>query len=82
MKRFKYCTDEQMDRAVENYKHGGKSNLIYVRVFNTGQVETIEVFQNDIGIAVFDTEQEMYDYFSTSKPLVKDLVDGKQMELF
>ncbi|WHI59020.1 hypothetical protein PYH69_09650 [Mammaliicoccus lentus] len=56
--------------------------MIYVRVFNTGQVETIEVFQNDIGIAVFDTDQEMYDYFSTSKPLVKDLVDGKQMELF
>lgn len=75
MKRFKYCTDNEMDRVVKRYKNGGKNNNIYVRVFETGQVETVEVFRDDIGFAVFDSKEEMYEYFrTTGKPCVKDLV--------
>lgn len=64
-----------MDRAVERYKNGGKSNYIYVRVFETGQVETVEIFIDDIGFDVFDSIEEMYEYFrNTGKPFVKELV--------
>ncbi|MCJ1763123.1 hypothetical protein MT414_13980 [Mammaliicoccus sciuri] len=83
MKKFKYCNDKQMDQAVNRYKNGGNNNNIYVRVFETGQLETIEVFKDDIGFAVFDSVEEMYEYFrATGKPYVKDLLEGKQMNLF
>lgn len=72
-----------MDQAVNRYKNGGNNNNIYVRLFDTGQVETIEVFKDDIGFAVFDSEEEMFEYFRiTGKPYVKDLVEGKQLNLF
>lgn len=83
MKKFKYCNDEQMDQALKRYKNGGNNNNIYVRLFDTGQVETIEVFRDDIGFAVFDSVEEMLGYFrTTGKPYVKDLVEGEQLNLF
>lgn len=83
MKKFKYCNDEQMDQALKRYKNGDNNNNIYVQVFDTGQVETIEVFKDDIGFAVFDSVEEMHEYFrTTGKPYIKDLVEGKQMNLF
>ncbi|RXY90408.1 hypothetical protein DD607_26215 [Salmonella sp. 3DZ2-4SM] len=83
MKKFKYCNDEQMNQAVNRYKNGSNNNNIYVRLFDTGQVETIEVFTDDIGFAVFDSVEEMFEYFrTTGKPYVQDLVKGKQMNLF
>lgn len=83
MKKFKYCNDEQMDQAVKRYKNGGNNNNIYVRVFDTGQVETIEVFKDDISFAVFSSVEEMFEYFrTTGKPYVKDLVKGQQLNLF
>lgn len=83
MKKFKYCNDNEMDQAVKRYKNGGNNNNIYVRLFDTGQVETIEVFKDDIGFAVFDSEKDMHEYFrSTGKPYVKDLLEGKQLNLF
>ncbi len=83
MKKFKYCNDEQMDQALKRYKNGGNNNNIYVQVFDTGQVETIEVFKDDIGFAVLDSVEEMHEYFrTTGKPYIKDLVEGKQMNLF
>lgn len=83
MKKFKYCNDEQMAKAVKRYKNGGNNNNIYVRLFDTGQVETIEIFKDDIGFTVFDSEKEMHEYFrNTGKPYIKDLVEGKQINLF
>lgn len=70
MKKFKYCNDEQMDQIVKRYKNGGNNNNIYVRVSDMGQVETIEVFRDDIGFAVFGSIKEMHEYFrTTGKPL-------------
>lgn len=83
MKKFKYCNDEQMDQIVKRYKNGGNNNNIYVRVSDMGQVETIEVFRDDIGFSVFDSIEEMHMYFrTTGKPYIKDLVEGKQLNLF
>lgn len=83
MKKFKYCNDEQMDQIVKRYKNGGNNNNIYVRLFDTGQVETIEVFRDDIGFVVFNSKEEMHEYFkSTGNPYVQDLVEGEQLNLF
>ncbi|WP_239740550.1 MULTISPECIES: hypothetical protein [unclassified Mammaliicoccus] len=72
-----------MDQVVKRYKNGGNNNNIYVCLFDTGQVETIEVFRDDIGFSVFDSEKEMHEYFGTTvKPYVKDLLEGKQLNLF
>ncbi|OOV78883.1 hypothetical protein [Mammaliicoccus fleurettii] len=81
MKRFKYCTDKEMDRAVKNYNRGGNTNYIYVLVFENGQVETIEVSEWDMHLCVFDSEEEMHEFFN-SEPKVKDLVEGQQLKLF
>lgn len=82
MKRFKYCTDEEMTKVVENYKTGGKTNLIYVLI-EDNYVEVIEVFENDIHILYFETEEEMHDFFKNSgTPLIKDYIKGQQTELF
>lgn len=72
-----------MDQIVKRYKNGGNNNNIYVRLFDTGQVETIEVFRDDIGFSLFDSIEEMHMYFrTTGKPYIKDLVEGKQLNLF
>lgn len=72
-----------MDQIVKRYKNGGNNNNIYVRLFDTEQVETIEVFRDDIGFSVFDSIEEMHMYFrTTGKPCIKDLVEGKQLNLF
>ncbi|MDK7927077.1 MAG: hypothetical protein QP798_07240 [Staphylococcus simulans] len=82
MKRFKYCNEAQLHKAFENYRYGGNTNLIYVWITDD-YVETIEVFENDIHMSIFDSEEEMHDFFRNSgEPLIKDYVEGKQLKLF
>ena len=82
MKRLKYCTDEELTKVMQNYKYGGHTNLIYVWV-TEGYAEAIEVFPNDIHMIMFDSEEEMHDFFRDSgEPLIKDYIEGKQLELF
>ena len=82
MKLFKYCTEDELTNAFENYKYGGTTNLIYVWI-NDNYVETLEVFPHDIHMLIFKNADEMYEWFKESgTPLIKDFAKGQQAELF
>ncbi|UXU66007.1 hypothetical protein MUA52_05115 [Staphylococcus agnetis] len=82
IKRFKFVSDEQLTILAKRYEKGGTSKLIYVHQFDDGSAETLEVFIADSHLDYFNTLDDMYEYFAESKPLVKDILDGRQATLF
>ena len=83
MKKFKYCTEDQYQRAFENYFSGGKTNNIYVLLHDDGAVETFEVIDGQSFQMTFNTHEEMCEWFARSgAPLIKDIEIGVQDKLF